>query len=40
MPSLEKMIKANDKKLAKGRKNFEHFMTRDLTKKKGKKYVW
>ena len=39
MASLEKLIKANDKKLAKGRKNFEHFMTRDLTKK-GKKYVW
>ena len=36
MASLEKLIKKNDKKLAQGRKNFGKFMTKDLTKKRGK----
>ena len=34
MPSLDDLIKANDKKMAEGRKNFVKYMTKDLTKKK------
>jgi hypothetical protein len=36
MASLDDLIKKNDKKLAQGRKDFEKFMTKDLTKKKRK----
>ena len=36
MSEFEKLVKKNDKALAQGRKDFEKFMTKDLTKKKRK----
>jgi len=36
MSEFDKLVKKNDKALAQGRKDFEKFMTKDLTKKKRK----